>query len=225
MRIAVLGTGRFATDFAPALVRARHEVVFGSRAPDVAGRSERPTLPGPTRSHAAAVAGADLVVNALPGAVALELLPTLADELADAVLLDASNAFEDDGSLTFPNSSVGERLQALLPRTRVVKALNHVAGYVAADPSSLGGPSTVFLSGDDDTAKRFVRSVLVEIGWSNDTHVDLGGIETARATEHLGLLFWALVQKYGTGEFGHRLVLAPGVAPAADRSAPEDPAT
>ncbi|WP_144711538.1 NADPH-dependent F420 reductase [Curtobacterium pusillum] len=207
MKIAVLGTGRFATDLAPALADAGHSVTFGSRTP-----RDRGELPGEIVSVSEAVSGAELVVNALPGLVALELLPTFGAELQGRVLLDASNAFDDEGGLVFPNSSVGERLQEVLPGVHVVKALSNMAGYVAADPASLAGATTAFLAGDDDTAKLLVRSVLESIGWSDESHIDLGGITAARAIEHTGLLFWALVAKYRTGEFNLAVVRTPGAS-------------
>jgi predicted dinucleotide-binding enzyme len=86
-----------------------------------------------------------------------------------------------------------------------------MAGYIAGDPSALS-ETTVFLSGNDERAKRVVSDLLVSIGWSEAAQIDLGDITTSRAVEHLGLLFWALVRKYGTGEFNYRVVLADGVA-------------
>jgi predicted dinucleotide-binding enzyme len=162
-------------------------------------------------STAEAIARADVVVVALPGETALAFLPEFEEALQGKVLLDVSNAFTSDGDLRFPNSSVGEQLQDLLPSSLVVKSLNNMAGYVAGDPSVLR-ETTVFLSGNDERAKRVVSDLLVSIGWSEAAQIDLGDITTARAVEHLGLLFWALVRKYGTGEFNYRVVLADGVA-------------
>ncbi|PZF09976.1 oxidoreductase [Curtobacterium sp. MCPF17_011] len=206
MRIALLGTGRFATDFAPALVRAGHDVIFGSR-----HRREELLAGALVVSTAEAIARADVVVVALPGETALAFLPEFEEALHGKVVLDVSNAFTSDGDLRFPNSSVGEQLQDLLPSSLVVKSLNNMAGYIAGDPSALS-ETTVFLSGNDERAKRVVSDLLVSIGWSEAAQIDLGDITTSRAVEHLGLLFWALVRKYGTGEFNYRVVLADGVA-------------
>jgi predicted dinucleotide-binding enzyme len=206
MRLALLGTGRFATDFAPALVRAGHDVVFGSRR-----RREGLLAGAPVVSTAEAIASADVVVVALPGETALAFLPEFEEALRGKVVLDVSNAFTSDGDLRFPTSSVGEQLQDLLPSSLIVKSLNNMAGYIAGDPSVLS-ETTVFLSGNDERAKRAVSELLASIGWAKAVQIDLGDITTSRAVEHLGLLFWALVRKYGTGEFNYRLVLADGVA-------------
>jgi hypothetical protein len=48
--------------------------------------------------------------------------------------------------------------------------------------------------GDDSDAKSLVSGLLVDLGWSVEQQIDLGGIETARGPEHYFLLFAALMQ-------------------------------
>ena len=52
MRIAILGTGRVAETLAAALVRAGHDVVFGSRDRQIAADSPCPSSPRPMPSSA-----------------------------------------------------------------------------------------------------------------------------------------------------------------------------
>jgi predicted dinucleotide-binding enzyme len=205
MLIAILGTGRFASDFAPGLVRVGHSVVYGSRRP-----RDEPGYLGSVVTPEEAIDRSDLIVNAMPGAAAVEVLPTHRTILAGKTLIDVSNAFDEQGGLKFPNSSVGEQLQNLLPEVRVVKTLSTMAGYVAANPALLGAPTTVFLSGDDPSAKVQVGLLLQDLGWAAHQQIDLGEINSARSVEHLGLLFWNLVLKFGTGEFNYQVVPAAG---------------
>lgn len=88
--IAVLGSGAVARALAGAWRDAGHEIVVGSRDP-------RGTVPGAhvTGLPEAARAGG-VVVNALPGAVSLKVLGTLAPSLAGKVLIDVANAVETD---------------------------------------------------------------------------------------------------------------------------------
>ena len=77
MRIAILGTGGVAQTLGAALVRAGHDVVFGSRDP-----AHRTGLPAPVQRSAQAVVGADVVLNAVQGVDTLSLLEAIgADNL------------------------------------------------------------------------------------------------------------------------------------------------
>ncbi|MER6282495.1 NADPH-dependent F420 reductase [Streptomyces sviceus] len=172
-RIAVLGNGRVGGSLALALTRAGHEVTVADRSPD---------------SAADAVRTAQLVINATPGAGSLERLIALREELRDRILVDVSNATLDgpDGlpaDLLYPGSSLAEHLQEALPDTRVVKTLNTMLYMVMTAPTTLAQTPTVFLSGNDADAKQVVRGLLTDLSWQQEWITDLGGIETARATE------------------------------------------
>jgi predicted dinucleotide-binding enzyme len=85
-----------------------------------------------------------------------------------------------------------------------VKSLNTAGMEVLVDPGVLE-PASVFLSGEDDAAKQTVAGLLRDLGWADDGIVDLGGIGTARGTEHYFLLFVALMQARGR-QFNIRVV-------------------
>ncbi|MGW6819377.1 NADPH-dependent F420 reductase [Streptomyces sp. NPDC055005] len=171
--IAVLGNGRVGGSLAAALIRAGHEVSVADRTPGAA---------------ADAVRRARIVINATPGAGSLDLLTALREELRDKILVDVSNATVDgpDGlpaDLIHPGSSLAEQLQEALPETRVVKTLNTMLFPVMTAPTMLTQAPDVFLSGEDPQAKQTVAELLVDLGWRNEWITDLGGIQTARATE------------------------------------------
>jgi predicted dinucleotide-binding enzyme len=196
MRIAILGTGHMGHTLGAGLIRAGHDVAFGSRDPDRAT-----DLPGPAHHHAEAITGSEVVVSALAAAHSLETLTPLRAPLADRVLIDIGNAVDERMDLIYPDSSLGEQLQHALPETRVVKTLNTVGGPIGVDPSLLSGPTNVFLSGDDQAAKATVSRLLTDLGWESDRQIDLGGIATARAVEHYFLLFAALIGALRTPAF------------------------
>ncbi|AUG76872.1 NADP oxidoreductase [Kitasatospora sp. MMS16-BH015] len=171
--IAVLGNGRVGGNLAQALTRAGHEVTTVDREPGAAADASRT---------------AQIVINATPGAGSLERLTALRGELQGKILVDVSNATVDgpDGlpaDLVYPGSSLAEQLQEALPETRVVKTLNTMLFPVMTAPAALAQTPTAFLSGDDPQAKRTVRELLTDLGWQQEWITDLGGIETARATE------------------------------------------
>ena len=118
MRIAILGTGRVAQTLAAGLVRAGHDVVFGSRDP-----ANRSGLPAPVVASADAVVGADVVLNAVQGVDTIPLLTSIgADKLDGTVLWDIANAANPDFSLAIPDDSLGRRIQEAFPGVKVVKA-------------------------------------------------------------------------------------------------------
>lgn len=201
MIIAILGTGHMGRTLGRGLVRAGHQVVYGTRTPGAAS-----DLPGEVVSHQEAIARGDLVLNALAAARTLDVLPGLAGPLAGKVLIDIGNAVDERMDLIYPDSSLGERIQRALPETRVVKTLNTVGGPIGADPSLLPSATNVFLSGDDAAAKAQVSGLLADLGWAPERQIDLGGIGTARAAEHYFLLFASLMQALRTPAFNIAIV-------------------
>src|SRR4029078_715270 len=118
------------------------------------------------------------------------------------VLLDASDPLDfssgGPGLFVGTNDSLGERIQRLVPRARVVKGLNIVAADVMVDPTLTGGDPDMFIAGDDDNAKQTVAALLAEFGWPV---VDLGGIESARWLEAISLAW--VVYSHRTGKTHH----------------------
>lgn len=199
MRLAILGTGNVAQTLARRLSETGHEVTFGSRDP-----ASRTGLDAPVTSLADA--GNDVVINATPGAASLEVVGGIgAAAFAGKVLVDVANASTPAFELVYPNSSLGEKLQAALPDAKVVKTMNTAAMAVMTEPAALP-PSSIFVSGDDAAAKATVKSLLGGLGWPDESIVDLGGIVSARGPEHYFFMFAALAQSVGSAEFNIRLV-------------------
>jgi predicted dinucleotide-binding enzyme len=196
LKIGILGTGRVGQTLARRWSAAGHQVAFGSRDPGSVA-----DFGFPVTSSVAVVADSDVVVNATPGSVSLDLVARIgADAFAGRILIDVANASTPAFELVYPNSSLGEKLQEALPDAQVVKTLNTAAMSVLTEPSALPS-SSVFLSGDDVAAKRVVASLLADFGWSDEAIVDLGGIRSARGTEHYFLMFAALMQALGGPSF------------------------
>ena len=75
---------------------------------------------------------------------------------------------------------------------------------VMVDPGRLGGPSTVFVSGDDAEAKAVVTWLLSTLGHTDV--LDLGGLETARGPEMYVALWIRTWQALGTLDFNIHVV-------------------
>lgn len=214
MRIAVLGTGTVGATLGSRLVALGHDVVMGSRTADnpkaLAWMATAGGAAG-TASYADAAADADLVINATAGLASLEALRAVGRGLDGKVLLDVSNPL--DFSRGMPPSldpcntdSLAEQIQREFPAARVVKSLNTMTAAVMVQPSLVRGPHTVFVSGDDEAAKRVVRELLVSFGWPDGDVIDLGGISSARGAEMWLPLWVNLMGALGTPIFNIAVV-------------------
>jgi 8-hydroxy-5-deazaflavin:NADPH oxidoreductase len=199
MKLGILGTGHVATTLGPAWSKA-HEVTLGSR--DAAARSGD----FPVRPLDETVRDADIVVNAILGSVAVDVISGIEPGVfSGKTLVDVANATTPAFDLVYPNSSLAEHLQAARPDARVVKSMNHAAITTIVNPHLIG-PSSVFLSGDDAAAKAQAAGLLRDLGWSDDDIIDLGGIETARGPEHYLVLFARLAGLLRTEAFNIRVI-------------------
>lgn len=208
MEIAVLGTGMVGKTLASAFQRVGHTVTVGTRDPELtAGREEWTDVHLAT--YAAAAAGADLVVLAVSGEVAEEVLAS-ADLPRGAIVLDLTNPL--DFSNGFPptltvkdTDSLAERLQRANPTAQVVKALNTVNCSLMVTPQHLAdGDHTIFIAGDDAAARAHVKSVLQDLGWVDI--VEFPALEAARGLEMYLPLWVRLMQQLGTPQFNVKLV-------------------
>jgi 8-hydroxy-5-deazaflavin:NADPH oxidoreductase len=216
MNIAILGTGIVAKTVTPRLLSAGHSVVLGSRNPRAEGLAEwlaQQTGDVQAASHADAAYSGELVINALPGDITLSALTAIPPAiLSGKVLLDLANAVvPSDGGmdLLYPNASLAAAIQQALPETRVVKSMNTMSALVMEDPAALPSPTNIFLCGNDADAKQAVGKLLRDLGWPQQSILDLGGIDAARATEHLFPLLAALFGATGTLRLNFAVIREP----------------
>lgn len=201
MKIGIIGTGNVGSALGRGWAQAGHEVVFGSRTP------ERASVPEESRvlSQAEAALWAEVVVLAVPYRALQETLEAVGPEnFNDKVVLDVTNVLAVDGGLAVGHTTSGaEELAKLLPGANVVKAFNTVfaqnmAGRVGEEPLSL------FVAGDDPTAKRTVQDLGKNLGFEP---VDAGPLSSARYLEPMGMQLIALGYRMGMGPaIGYRLV-------------------
>ena len=224
MKLAVLGTGMVGQAIAARLSGLGHDVTIGTRDPRATlARTEPDGMGNPPFATWAADhprGGADdvrrrrprgeLVVNATSGFGALPALEQAgADNLAGKVLIDISNPL--DFSQGFPptlfvkdTDSLGEQIQRAFPQTHVVKTLNTLNASLMVNPKELGAESSVFVSGNDATAKATVTALLQSFGHTDV--IDLGDISTARGTEMLLPVWLRLMGALGTAAFNFKIV-------------------
>ena len=144
-------------------------------------------------SFADAAKFGEVVVLAVKGTAALDVLDLAGPALAGKVVIDTTNpiapASPAHGVLRFfttLDDSLMERLQRARPDVRFVKAFNSVGNAQMVNPDYAGGPPTMFICGADAAAKRSVTAILDQFGWET---LDLGDVEAARAIEPLCMLW------------------------------------
>jgi len=196
MKIGIVGAGNVGGTLGRRWAE-RHEVVFGVRDPGGAEVRALVKRSGP-RARAASVREAaafgDVVVLATPWAAAEEAERASGD-LAGKVLVDCTNPVGPGLTRALPSGSVAERLAAAAPKARVVKAFNTAGFEVFADPRFGGETASLFLCGDDASAKATVASLGRDLGLAPE---DCGPLSQASRLEALALL-WISLAAQGQG--------------------------
>lgn len=196
-KIAVLGTGNAGKTLGSAWAARGYEVTYGSRTPEISLNATDRIV-----SYQEAIDSSNIIVNTTPGEVVVDLLKRISPvSLSEKVFLDVSVALSDDMNLIHVKESGAEVIQMYFPDLKVVKSLCTMTSTIMVNPEIIGHPTTIFLSGNDVDAKEIVREMLDSLGWSRESQLDLGDLTTARGQEHFSMLYFALAESLGTGDF------------------------
>lgn len=211
MRIGVLGTGDVGQRLANGFLAKGHEVKMGTRDP----RKEEVrswVKQGGARASAgtpeecAKFAEVFVVATAWSGTEnALRLAG--AANLEGKLVLDVTNPLQHEGDGP-PTLAVGhtdsgaEIIQRALPGAHVVKAWNIVGNPFMVDPDLPGGPPTMFVCGDEDSAKARAVRILHDFGWEVE---DIGPLRGARYLEPMAMVW--VMRGFVSGEWSHAFKL------------------
>jgi predicted dinucleotide-binding enzyme len=188
--IAVIGTGSVGAALGPRFAETGHIVVYGSRTPErddvqalVAATSDNASVSTPSK----AAQMADIVLLAIPWSVAEEVLVSLGD-LSGKIIIDPINprVVDEEGWRDYPSYiSNAERLQALAPRSMVVKAFSTFSSETMIDPGRMDHAVTIPIVGNDGDAKARVTEICEALGFAT---IDFGPVRFAHIIEGLYLL-------------------------------------
>ena len=192
-KIGVIGSGAVGQVLADGLLKHGWQVMRGSRDPGkLAEWKAAAGANASTGTVAETAAFGEIVVLAVKGTAATDAVAQCGAALDGKVVIDTTNPIADrppvDGVLEYftgPNESLLERLQQQAPKARFVKAFSCVGNRLMVDPQLDARPS-MFIAGDDATAKAEVRLILGKFGWDVE---DCGGAPGARAIEPLCMLW------------------------------------
>lgn len=193
MKIGVLGSGQVAKVLATGFLKHGHEVMVGSRDPKKLDEWKTKSVKGLTGTFEEASSFGEVIVLAIKGTAAEELIKSVKNNLVGKIVIDATNPIAEvppvNGVLQFfttLNDSLMERLQKIAPEAKFVKAYNSVGNSLMVNPSLPSGRPTMFICGNDDGAKKKVEEILNLFGWEA---ADFGKVESARAIEPLCMLW------------------------------------
>lgn len=193
---------------AAGLATEGHDVRVGGRDPgreDLAAWSAEAAIP--VVGVAEAAGSAEVVILATAWSGTENAIGLAGDGLDGKVLIDATNPLSfADGALRLTighQDSGGEQVQRWARGARVVKAFNTVGAELMVHPDLPDGPGTMFLAGDDTEAKATARELIAQLGWTSH---DCGGIEAARLTEPLAMIWITHAATSGSRSHAFRLL-------------------
>ncbi len=223
MKVAIIGSGIVGQTLGKKLVELGHDVILGTLDPNKLDEAKgwagslsdwlnvvenKATV----ETFATAAAQGEIVINATYGMASLAALKIAGiDNLRNKILIDVANELDfsqgmPPKSMAADTTSLGEKIQAAFPDTKVVKTLNTMSCQMMVDPKQLAdGKHTVFISGNDEDAKAKVTEFLQSFGWMDI--FDLGDITSARGTEMMMPLWLRAFGKLGNVPYNFKIVV------------------
>jgi len=223
MKVGIIGAGNMGSAFARRLSAAGHDVVITSREIEEATKVATSVGPKvraiPQEQLAETV---DVVIAATPFPNQVDALRA-SGNLDGKTVVDISNPLKEDmsGLAIGHTTSAAEEVAKAAPGAKVVKAFNTVFAQVLGGRAAGAGKVQVFYAGDDDDAKRTVRSLIESMGFEP---LDVGPLSNARYLEPLGMLniYLGYAAKLGTDIApAVRKVAQPEAGARADQTARE----
>lgn len=190
-KIGIIGSGIVGKTLAGGLIKHGYQVMIGSRDKAKLEQLQKETGVSTGTFEETATFG-DIIILTVKGTASETLVSTLRGKLAGKTVMDTTNPIAEkppvNGVLQFFTSlddSLMERLQKFAPDANFVKAFNSIGSMFMVDPKFESKP-TMFICGNNASAKKDVNELLLELGWEVE---DMGNVEAARALEPLCMLW------------------------------------
>ena len=184
MKISIIGAGNVGTALGTGWRDQGHDVTYALRGDsDSARKVARDGFPVVPLADAG---NTDVVVLAVPFDAAAGALKD-AGGLEGKIVVDATNPLTKTLDLAFGFSeSAGERIAALAPKAKIVKAFNTTGAENMARGREFAVSPMMPIAGDDAEAKKTVAKLAQDLGFEP---VDAGPLSAARLLEPMAL-FW-----------------------------------
>ena len=196
MKVGILGSAAVGQALGKAFLAEGNEVMIGTRdvSKDSLVKWQKGNPTAKLGSFGDTAKFGELIVLAVSGDVTEKVIELAGKEnFSKKVVIDTTNpiakAPPENGVLKYFTSldrSLMEDLQKLLPDAKFVKAFNSVGNAVMYKPKFSGTKPTMFICGNDESAKKTVIDILNSFGHETE---DMGKAEAARAIEPLCMLW------------------------------------
>lgn len=208
MKLGIIGSGDVAKSLGDGFSAIGYDVMLGSRDPSRSDLKEwhKDNQHKQVGSPTEAAAFGDIAILALAWHASEDVLSGIRPQLSGKIVIDVTNPIvfdeEDNPELSIGFTiSAGEIVQQILSDSHVVKTLNTVSHQSMVNPAFKGGLPVMFMCGNNSSAKKKVRELLVDIGWQDIN--DIGTIEKSRLLEPLCLTWLMYGQLHAEANFNH----------------------
>jgi predicted dinucleotide-binding enzyme len=195
VKVGILGSGIVGQTLASGFLKYGHQVKIGTTNPSKLNDWLQNVGSNASVGSFDEVAKfGDLIMLAVKGTAAVDVLKKAGSvNLKGKMIIDTTNPISEaapvNGVLQFftnINHSLMEDLQSKFPETHFVKCFSCVGAAFMVNPDFKGQKPTMFIAGNDETAKKQVKQILDTFGWEVE---DMGSAEAARAIEPLCILW------------------------------------
>ena len=217
MKIGILGTGEVGNLLGSRLIENGHQVMMGGREAnnqkglDFVNKHSSENASYGTFAEASGFG--EIIFNAVNGRFALAALKLANTDFAGKIIIDVANPldFTRKPPILIPEfantNSIGESIQKDFPKAKVIKTLNTLGMALAVNPQQLNnGDHSIFISGNDESAKTRTKTLLTEFGWKIENIIDIGDITGARAMEAFLILSVRLRMSFGMPMFNIKVI-------------------
>jgi len=209
-QIGVIGSGQVGKVLATGFLKKGYDVMLGSRDSSKLATWKEENNESKTGSFEETAKFGEILVLAVSGKAAESALQICGvPHIKGKIIIDATNPISSEPPengvikyFTDLNSSLMEKLQDKFPESDFVKSFSCVGNAFMVDPQFEEGKPTMFICGNNETARNEVAKILDEFGWEVE---DLGSAVSARAIEPLAIL-WC-IPGILRNQWGHALKL------------------
>jgi 8-hydroxy-5-deazaflavin:NADPH oxidoreductase len=186
MKIGTIGSGSMAQSLGQVIVKAGHEIMFGTRDQQRLSESLKSKgIDAETGTYSEATQFGDVILLVTSWGDTQSAIAA-AGSLEGKILIDCSNPDGADGCYHTGNGrtiSGSEEIANWASGAYVVKAFNHVYGSMLIEGTQFGDDkASIFYCGNDEQAKSVVAGLAKGIGLEL---IDVGTLKSARYLEPL----------------------------------------
>jgi predicted dinucleotide-binding enzyme len=209
-KIGILGSGAVGKVLATGFIKHGYSVMIGTRDQSKLAEWAQKNPAGKVGSFSDAAAYSDIVVLAVKGIIAKDVLNLCGiTNLKEKTVIDATNPIGTSAPIngvlqyfTDSKQSLMEILQDQVKDAHFVKAFNSVGSAFMVEPDFGGIKPSMFICGNNENAKAEVKNILDKFGWETE---DMGKANAAGSIEQLCVL-WC-IRGFANNQWSHAFKL------------------